>query len=249
MAPLLSKPQLVTTSTPTASIFVSGRLLDGWKAIGAGGGAKSIVIPNGVDLEAVRGKAAEPCNHRWFAEDVPVVLGVGRLVQQKNFETLIEAVALAARSHPLCLLLIGDGPLASRLATQAAAAGLGDRFEIIAPVANPMPYMARAAVLAFPSWWEGASNVLLEALACGTPVVASRTAGSAAEVLDGGAFGILVDPAEPQDIAEGLLTQLGALPVKPADRALTFSRKAALETYADLLMDEARSAAIAATRP
>ncbi|MBA2635253.1 MAG: glycosyltransferase [Sphingomonas sp.] len=225
-------------------VFVSQLLLRSWATIGATGGAKARVIPNGVDVEAVRRKAAEPCHHPWLtAGEVPVVLGVGRLVEQKNFGTLIRAVALASRSRPLRLLLIGDGPLGASLLAQAAAAGLDDSFQIIPPVANLMPYLASAAVVALPSWWEGASNVLLEAIACGTAVVASRTAGSAEELLQGGTYGLLVDPADAADIGHALLKQVGRAPVLPGDRALRFSRQAALNAYAELLIEEARSAA------
>jgi glycosyltransferase involved in cell wall biosynthesis len=231
-------------------IFVSARLLDAWTAIGADLSGKSIVVPNGVDVDSVRRKAAEPCSHPWLAGgEMPVVLGVGRLVEQKNFEALIRAVELASTSQPLRLLLIGDGPLAESLTLKAAAAGLQDRFEIVPPVANPMPYLAGAAVVALPSWWEGASNVLLEAIACGTSVLASRTAGSAEEVLDGGKYGALVDPADPRDIADALLKQVGPSPIAPGERALHFSRQLALDVYADLLIEEAGLTVSAATRP
>lgn len=220
-------------------IFVSQRLLSDWSA----GGAKAVVIPNGVDVEAVRRKAAEPCSHPWLvAGQVPVVLGVGRLVEQKNFGTLIRAVALASERRPLRLLLIGDGPLQAKLREQAAANGLADNFQIIPPVRNPMPYLGRAAVVALTSWWEGASNILLEAMALGTPVVASLSAGSAEEVLDGGTYGVLVAPGDAEQIGRGLLKQLGSTSVLPGDRAFQFSREAALYAYADLLMQEARLA-------
>lgn len=225
-------------------IFVTEKLRASWATIGAAGGAKATVIPNGVDVDAVRRMAAEPCDHRWLAAgEVPVVLGVGRLVEQKNFGTLIRAVALACETRPLRLLLIGDGPLGDALSAQAAAAGLAGNFEIIPPVANPMPFLAQATVVALPSWWEGASNVLLEAIACGTAIVASRTAGSADEVLEGGRFGVLVDPGDAPDLARGLLQQVGEGAVLPGDRALQFSRKAALEAYAGLLIAQARAAA------
>jgi glycosyltransferase involved in cell wall biosynthesis len=166
---------------------------------------------------------------------MPVVLGIGRLSEQKNFATLIRAVGIATREHPMRLLLIGTGPLHTAMASEAAA-GLGDAVQIIEPVANPMPFMAHAAVVALPSWWEGASNVLLEALACGTPVVASRTAGSAAEVLDGGRFGLLVDPGDAQALADALLVQISNRAVLPGDRAADFSRAASVKAYADLLL-------------
>ncbi len=228
-------------------IFVSHRLLCSWAKIGAADAAKSTVIPNGVDAAAVCRKAGEPCDHPWLAPlEVPLVLGVGRLAEQKNFATLIRAVALAARTRPLRLLLIGEGPLGERLRGEAASAGLDENFQIIPPIANPMPYLAGAAVVALPSWREGASNVLLEAMACGAAVVASRTAGNAEEVLGGGDYGILVDPGNVEDIAAALLKQAGAAAVRPGDRALQFSRQAALDAYADLLIEEALAAA---TRP
>ena len=219
-------------------VFVSGGLLRSWAKAGAADPAKATVIPNGVDAESVRQLAEQPCDHPWLQPDsaVPVVLGIGRLTGQKNFATLIRAVGIAARSRPLRLLLIGSGPLHDVLAKEAATAGLDGAFEIIPPVINPMPYIRCAAVVALPSWWEGASNVLLEALACETPVVASRTAGSAEEVLDGDRFGVLVDPADEQAIADALLRQTGTAPVPPGKRAGDFSRAAAMRAYADLLL-------------
>jgi glycosyltransferase involved in cell wall biosynthesis len=219
-------------------VFVAQGLADSWMRTGGVHAAKVRVIPNGVDVPAVRSAAAEQCGHPWLAGGAvhPVVLGIGRLSEQKNLATLIRAVGIATRKQPMRLLLIGSGPLHDGLVREAAAAGIGDAFAIIAPVANPMPFMARAAVVALPSWWEGASNVLLEALACGAPVVASRTAGSAAEVLDGGRYGLLVDPADPQALADALQVQLSTRAVLPGARAADFSQEASVDAYADLLL-------------
>ena len=218
-------------------VFVSAALARSWAEAGAADPARTLVIPNGVDVEGVRSAATEPCEHPWLgsAATMPVVLGIGRLSEQKNFATLIRAVGIATREHPMHLLLIGTGPLHAAIASEAAG-GLGNAVQIIEPVANPMPFMAHAAVVALPSWWEGASNVLLEALACGTPVVASRTAGSAAEVLDGGRFGLLVDPGDAQALADALLVQISNRAVLPGDRAADFSRAASVKAYADLLL-------------
>jgi glycosyltransferase involved in cell wall biosynthesis len=194
-----------------------------------------------VDIEAVRRRARETCDHPWLSDaaDVPVVLGVGRLVRQKNFGALIRAVGLARKVRPLRLLIIGSGPLQDELEAEVQRLGLSDCVAIIPPVANPMPYLARAAVVALPSWWEGSSNVLLEGLACGTPIVASRTAGSAQHVLDSGRYGLLVDPGDPEEMAAALLRQIGKDVLLPGDRALDFSREAALNAYAELIIGEA----------
>lgn len=222
-------------------VFVSPHLTRSQAVLGKAAIDKAVVIPNGVDASAVRQRAAEPVVHPWLpaTEEEPLVLAIGRLAPQKNFGTLLRAVAIARRSRPIRLLLIGTGPMKSELGDQAAALGIGEAVEFMEPVPNPMPFLAGASVLALPSWWEGSSNVLLEALACGTPVVASRTAGSAEHVLDFGRYGMLVDPGDPEGMASALLRQAGEQALLPEDRALDFSRDDALDAYADLIMGEA----------
>ena len=222
-------------------VFVSPHLLRSEAVLGKGAIRKAVVIPNGVDAEAVRKRAAEPVSHRWLSDvgEHPLVLAVGRLAPQKNFDNLLRAIAIARRSRPVRLLLIGSGPLKQALQKHAAALGIGEAVEFMAPVSNPIPFIAGASVLALPSWWEGSSNVLLEALACGTPIVASRTAGSAEDVLDSGRHGLLVDPGDPEAMAAALLRQAGDDRILPGDRALDFSRDAALAAYADLILGEA----------
>ena len=222
-------------------VFVSPHLLRSEAVLGKGAIRKAVVIPNGVDAEAVRKRAAEPVSHRWLCDigEHPLVLAVGRLAPQKNFDNLLRAIAIARRSRPVRLLLIGSGPLKQALQKHAAALGIGEAVEFMAPVSNPIPFIAGASVLALPSWWEGSSNVLLEALACGTPIVASRTAGSAEDVLDSGRHGLLVDPGDPEAMAAALLRQAGDDRILPGNRALDFSRDASLAAYADLILGEA----------
>jgi glycosyltransferase involved in cell wall biosynthesis len=198
---------------------------------------RAIVIPNGVDLSEVQERAAAECPHPWLSgrRNDPVVLAVGRLVKQKNFATLIEALAIARRTLPLRLVIIGEGPEYGSLLSEAQALGVGEAMMILPHTSNPISYMARAAVVALPSWREGSSNVLLEAIACDTPVVASRTAGSAAEVLDGGHYGVLVDPGDAAGMAAALLRQAGAEAIRPGDRALAFSRRASLHKYVEVI--------------
>ena len=103
-----------------------------------------------------------------------MILAMGRLVPQKNFATLLEALAIARRSKDVRLLLIGTGPMKAALLALAEGLGISDAVQMIDPVPNPFPIMKRSAAMILPSWWEGSSNVLLEAIACGTPVVASE---------------------------------------------------------------------------
>lgn len=198
---------------------------------------KALAIPNGVDLEGVRERARQHCDLPWAGKvPVPVVLAVGRFVRQKNFDTLLKAFALARQSRPMRLAFLGDGSESeiARMKALAQGLGVGADVEFIAPVANPFPLMRSSSVLALPSLWEGSSNVILEALACGTPVIASQTAGDAPHVLGEGQFGILVDPLDVDGLAQAILRQTGPDAVLPGGRAEQFSRSIALRCYMQL---------------
>lgn len=197
---------------------------------------KGVLIPNGVDVPRVREAAGHPCPHPWMSADVPVVLGVGRAVAVKNYPTLIRAVALARRDRPLRLIILGEADPAaeSDLRALAQGEGIGDAFDRVPATDNPFTYMEAASVVALPSLWEGSSNVILEALACGTPVIASRTAGDAWHVLDQGRFGLLVDPLDVNQLADAILRQTGSSRVLPGERADGFSAERALDGYMQL---------------
>ncbi len=101
---------------------------------------KVAVIRNGVDLSAVREKAGEPLDHPWFRDrTIPVLIGMGRLKAQKNFERLIRAVAEVNHSHPARLVILGDGSASAQRRLQALAEreGLADRFQLAGHDANP----------------------------------------------------------------------------------------------------------------
>ncbi len=191
------------------------------------------VLPNGVDAETIRARAAERIRHPWLDDGRPFLVAVGRLHAQKNYETLIDALSLVREWQPQARLVVVGGGAPERRASlegRARARGLGDAVRFEGETANPFPLMSRAAAYVLPSLWEGASNSLLEALACGVPVVASRTAGNAAEVLAGGRYGVLADPKDPADLARGIARQLApADRVLPGDRAEAFRLEAVVD--------------------
>ncbi len=170
------------------------------------------VLPNGVNADLVRARAMGRVRHPWLDDGAPFLVAVGRVHRQKNYEGLIDALAVArAKACPdLRLMVIGAAPadLRGALEARARALGLGEAVSFEGELANPFPLLSRAAAYVLPSLWEGASNSLLEALACRVPVVASRSAGNAREVLADGRYGVLADAADPADLARALIAQL-----------------------------------------
>lgn len=184
----------------------------------------AVEIPSGVDLGQALSLASAPSPHPWLDADVPVVLGIGRLRPQKNFDLLIDAVGKARAERRLRLVILGggSGEERSRLEQCAVRAGLGEDFLLAGESANVFAWAARAGVFVLPSRWEGSSVALLEAMAVGVPVIASRLAGDAAQVLDDGRHGLLVSGDDGAELARAILVQLSGYAVRPGDRARAF---------------------------
>ena len=178
------------------------------------------VIPNpvvGPELFALRDEALD---HPWFAPGAPpVVLGVGRLTRQKNFPLLLNAFADVRRRRPARLLVLGEGE--DRAALEALAGALGVAEDVAFPGfdRNPFRYMARAGVFASSSDWEGLPGAVIQALACGAPVVATDCRSGPREILDGGRYGTLVPVGDAAALSAALLDALDRSPTPPPERA------------------------------
>lgn len=133
----------------------------------------------------------------------PVILAVGRLVEQKNYALLLEAAAriVALRWR---LVILGTGPQEQSLRTLAQNLGIGDRVEFTGFVADPTPYFRRAHLLALSSTYEDLPAVVLEALACGCPVVATACSDAVVSVLSEARYGSLVPPGDVAAFAEAV---------------------------------------------
>jgi glycosyltransferase involved in cell wall biosynthesis len=163
------------------------------------------VIYNPIVTPELRVRARAPLEHPWFGKDEPpVVLAVGRLVEQKDFPTLIRAFAQVRRTHKSRLLILGEGEERPALEALARQLGLEDGISLPGFVGNPYPYMSQASVFVLSSRWEGLPGALIEALYCGAPVVATDCPSGPREILAEGKYGRLVPIGDVNALAQSI---------------------------------------------
>lgn len=198
---------------------------------------KVSVIHNPVVTPALQNKALAAVTHRWFGPDQsPVILGAGRLTAQKDFANLLRAFAVVRQKRRARLVILGEGPERTALQELAARLGVADDVDLPGFDTNPYAYMSRAGTFVLSSAWEGLPTVLIEAMACGTPVVATDCRSGPAEILRDGRFGELVPVGDPQALAAAIerTLQRPASPQALRVRAGDFSIERAVDRYADL---------------
>lgn len=201
--------------------------------------SRATIIENGIDVAAARARANAPSPHDWFDDGIPVIIAIGRLAPQKNFGTLLDAFARLRRDGTQArLVILGESRDHARqtLLDQAAMLGIAGDLLLPGTVDNVFPWLVGADAFILPSWWEGAANVLLEAMALDMPVIASRSAGNAASVLDDGRYGVLVDPADPAAMAQAMARQIDpATALCPGDRIAAYGLDRMLHRWAVLI--------------
>ena len=175
-------------------------------------------------------QAASP--HPWLGvAQTPLILAAGRLTLQKDFTTLIRAFARLREDRPCRLIILGEGRQEAKLRTLAGDLGVGDMVGFPGFTDNPYAYMARADLFVLSSRWEGSPNVLTEAMALGTPVVATDCPSGPGEILAGGRHGPLVPVGDVEALAREILRTLDDPPdgewLKEAVREYTMERSAA----------------------
>jgi glycosyltransferase involved in cell wall biosynthesis len=194
-------------------------------------------IYNPVVTPELSEKAKEPVDHPWFAPgELPVILGVGRLEEQKDFPNMITAFERVRQVQPARLMILGEGSQRSRLNALVRELGLENDVAMPGFVKNPYAYIARAAVFALSSAWEGLPTVIIEALAVGTPVVSTNCKSGAAEILGNGKYGELVPIGDKEALANAILSVLSGKS-KPVDPAWLqqFTLEKATQQYLDIL--------------
>ncbi len=162
---------------------------------------KCRLLYNATDLEGIEKKAKEPLDLR-----DRFILSVGRLDEGKNHKVLIKAYARLQTD--LKLVILGEGPLEDELKRLIESLDLKDKVLLLGFHSNPYKYMSRCEVFAFASSFEGFSNVLIEALACGCAVVCTEHRSGAKELFGKDEYGLLVRVNDEDSLFEGLKLML-----------------------------------------
>lgn len=197
------------------------------------------VIYNPTVTPELLARTEEPLDHPWFRPgEPPVILGAGRLTAQKDFPTLIRAFALVRKKLPARLMILGEGEERQRLESLVHELGLGADVALPGFVDNPFKYMKHARVFVLSSRFEGFGLVLVEAMACGTPVIATDCPSGPAEILEGGKWGTIVPVGNVQEMASAIIEQIQKNKTESNQRGLAFSLNRISREYAEILCDE-----------
>ena len=196
------------------------------------------VIRNPVVTPELRQLADRPADHPWLEEgEPPVILGVGRLTEQKDFATLIRAFARLQKRREARLIILGEGRRRADLQSLCIDLGVNEAVDLPGFKPNPYAYMARAAVFVLSSRWEGSPNVLTEALALGTPSVATDCPSGPREILQDGRIGPLVPMGDAARLAAAIEVMLESSPAPEQLRAAVaeYSVERSVAAYVEAL--------------
>ncbi|MGI9490916.1 MAG: glycosyltransferase [Geminicoccaceae bacterium] len=194
---------------------------------------KITVINNPVVTEHLLEAKNQLPDHPWLSDvSDPLMIAVGRLTKQKDFGTLLRAFALMRQQRPARLMILGEGEDRSSLEALARDLGIEQHVQMPGFVPDPLSYVSKASVFVLSSAWEGFGNAIVEALACGCPVVSTDCPSGPREVLGGGEYGRLVAVGDHQALSEAVLD---VLKNPLASHELT---KRAMEFHVDKIVDQ-----------
>jgi glycosyltransferase involved in cell wall biosynthesis len=193
-------------------ISVSHELASELSAIRPQLSSRMRVIPNGVDMSKLAGDKPAAPEHAFFMNKAgPVLVSAGTITRQKNFPLLVDAMAIVRQTSPSArLIILGEANTAERVKLQAQIhrLGLDDAVDLAGYANDPMRYFQHADAYVLSSLWEGASNSLLEAMACGARIIATDCPTGIRELLDDGKQGVIAPLGDPSALARCILQAL-----------------------------------------
>ncbi|MFD1609366.1 glycosyltransferase [Oceanobacillus luteolus] len=210
------------------------------------------VIYNPVDVKQIQksidtGKLKQ--NHESiFTGEEKVIISAGRLVDDKDQQTLIKAFTKVREQIPAKLVILGEGELEAKLKTLAANLNIADDVHFLGFQENPYIYFAKSDVFVLTSKREGFGHVLAEALATKTPIVSTKAKPGATEVLNDGEFGLLCEIGNEQQLTDKILESLNwteeerqAVVEKGLERVQSFQAETIVKQYEKVFLETLES--------
>ena len=201
------------------------------------------VIYNPIDILNIHSKMNEPVEGIDF-KNSKTIIAVGRLVEQKDYSTLLNAFKLVADiKKNVKLIILGKGPLFQKLIDETKNLNLNDKVEFLGFIENPYKYISKSDLFVLSSIHEGFGHVIAEALTCGTPVISTDCKSGPSEIILDNEFGVLVPVRDINSLAVAIVRLLedeekrAKLAVKGKERALDFDAKKITNAYERLFVN------------
>jgi glycosyltransferase involved in cell wall biosynthesis len=197
------------------------------------------VIYNPISVDNIIAAIESSMPYPWFPTNGIRIVAAGRLTRQKGFLDLIRAFAILRKTKKASLIILGEGNQRRELEAEAEILGISSDVFLPGFIKNPFPLIAKADLFVLSSQWEGLPNVLIQAMACGTPVISSNCPFGPAEILENGKWGMLVTPGDINELAHAMNATINA-EIRPdvLVRAGHFNVSIAVNSYLNLVFDQ-----------
>ena len=172
------------------------------------------VIYNAVDREEVNKLSSEAVTHSWFNSEVPCIIAAGRLTKQKGFPVLLQAFSLVSKQLPCKLIILGEGEQRASLEKTSQNLEIENDVAFLGFQNNLYKYLPHSDIFVLSSLWEGFPIVIIDALACGVPVISTRCPSGPEEIITDGLNGLLVPVGDAAAMAEAILRLLSDEPLR-----------------------------------
>jgi len=168
--------------------------------------------------------------------NIPTIIMVGRLTKVKDYPNLLKAFNLVLKQKEARLVILGEGPEEGNIERLTKELGLSEKVILLGFQKNPYKYMKGASVFVLSSFHEGFGNVIVEAMACGTPVISTNCSGPS-EIIENGKSGLLVPVGDSKALAEAIIKVLNNdhnFSEEGKKRAQSFSIKESVKQYEEV---------------
>ncbi len=193
------------------------------------------VIHNPIDLNKIDLLSLEDVSERPLNEDIPIILSVGRLSKQKGFEYLLKAFSVLKGKRDARLIILGEGEEEPNLKELSKSLGVDEKVFFLGFKDNPYKYMKRSTIFVLSSLYEGFGIVIVEAMACGIPVIATKSYVGIEDIIEHEKNGLLVPVADENALAESILRLLDDMELRMSmsEEAKKNIRKFSIERITD----------------